>query len=140
MEMIETVADPMDKQAEYARLINDVLPSVIQSEEQNEAYIQRLAELLRREPSLTESEKRFAKLLTLLIEDFEENAYGLSKAGPQAAIRFLMDQHRMKQKDIAPIFGTASIVSEVLSGKRKLNYEQIRRLSTHFGVSPEIFF
>jgi antitoxin component HigA of HigAB toxin-antitoxin module len=31
-------------------------------------------------------------------------------------------------------------VSEVLSGKRKLNYEQIRRLSTHFGVSPEIFF
>jgi antitoxin component HigA of HigAB toxin-antitoxin module len=37
-------------------------------------------------------------------------------------------------------FETASIASEVLSGKRKLNTEHIRRLSRRFKVSPEIFF
>lgn len=51
-----------------------------------------------------------------------------------------MDQQGLKQKDLAEVFGTPSIVSEVLSGKRKLNYEQIRKLSERFQVSPELFF
>jgi len=38
------------------------------------------------------------------------------------------------------VFGTPSIVSEVLNGKRELNKEQIRRLSQRFHVSPEVFF
>jgi len=37
-------------------------------------------------------------------------------------------------------FGTPSVVSEVLSGKRKLNKEHIQKLSERFGVSPELFF
>jgi transcriptional regulator with XRE-family HTH domain len=40
----------------------------------------------------------------------------------------------------ARVFGTPSIVSEVLNGKRELNKEHIRRLSERFGVSPELFF
>ena len=51
-----------------------------------------------------------------------------------------MDQHNLKQKDLTDIFGTPSITSEVLSGKRELNKEHIRRLSQRFGVSPELFF
>jgi HTH-type transcriptional regulator/antitoxin HigA len=38
------------------------------------------------------------------------------------------------------IFGTPSIVSEVLRGKRNLTTEHIRRLSRRFHVSPEVFF
>jgi antitoxin component HigA of HigAB toxin-antitoxin module len=37
------------------------------------------------------------------------------------AVRFLMDQHGLKQKDLVDVFGTPSIVSEVLSGKHELN-------------------
>jgi HTH-type transcriptional regulator/antitoxin HigA len=51
-----------------------------------------------------------------------------------------MDQHNLKQKDLTDIFGTPSITSEVLSGKRELNKEHIRRLSKRFKVSPELFF
>ena len=51
-----------------------------------------------------------------------------------------MDQHGLKQKDLSDVFGTRSITSEILNGKRELNKEQIRRLSERFHVSPEIFF
>jgi len=75
-----------------------------------------------------------------LIEDFEEKRYELPRTGPLDVLQFLMDQHRLKQKDLMDVFGTPSIVSEVLSGKRKLNKDHIKRLSERFHVSPELFF
>jgi HTH-type transcriptional regulator/antitoxin HigA len=51
-----------------------------------------------------------------------------------------MDQHGLKQKDLVDVFGTPSIVSEVLSGKRDLNKDHIARMSERFHVSPELFF
>jgi len=51
-----------------------------------------------------------------------------------------MDQHGLLQKDLTDIFATPSIVSEVLSGKRELNKDHIRRLAERFRVSPELFF
>ena len=55
-------------------------------------------------------------------------------------LHFLMDQHGLKQKDLADVFGTPSIVSEVLTGKRQLNKHHIQRLSRRYHVSPELFF
>ena len=78
--------------------------------------------------------------MTLLIENYEEKQYQLPMASPLQAIAFLMEQHGLKQKDLADVFGTPSIVSEVMNGKRELNKEQIRRLSERFHVSPEVFF
>jgi len=51
-----------------------------------------------------------------------------------------MDQHGLLQKDLADVFGTPSIVSEVLSGKREINQDHIKRLSRRLHVSPELFF
>lgn len=138
--MMNFVAVPVEFQPEYARLLSNTLPSVIHSEAQNEEYLEQVAVLLKREETLTNAEKEFVRLLTLLIEDFEEKNYALPKAGPLEVIAFLMDQHGLKQKDLTTVFGTRSITSEVLSGKRELNKEQIRRLSERFHVSPELFF
>jgi HTH-type transcriptional regulator/antitoxin HigA len=113
---------------------------VIRSEEQNEAYIAALYGLESRHSKLTAAEAETADLLTLLIEDFEEKSYRLPKASPLEVIAFLMDQHDLKQKDLADVFGTPSIVSEMMNGKRDLNKEHIRRLSERFHVSPELFF
>jgi HTH-type transcriptional regulator/antitoxin HigA len=79
-------------------------------------------------------------LFTLLIEGYEEKHYQLPKSSPLAMLRFLMEQHGLKQKDLVDIFGTPSIVSEVLNGKRELSKEHIRRLSARFHLSPELFF
>ena len=91
-------------------------------------------------PKVIRTEKELAELLTLLIEDFEEKRYRLPRGKPLDVLRFLMEQHHLQQKDLADVFGTPSIVSEVLNGKRELNKEQIRRLSARFHVSPELFF
>jgi len=83
---------------------------------------------------------RRSELLTLLIEDFEEKRYRLPRAQPLGALRCLMQQHGLKQKDLADVFGAPSLVSEVLSGKRELNKDHIKRLSARFHVLPEVFF
>lgn len=127
-------------QPEYARLLAESLPTVVDSEGLNELYLEQVSELLRREDSLSPAERQLLKLLTLLVEDFEEKHYAVPRSGPLATVRFLMDQHSLKQKDLTDIFGTPSITSEVLSGKRELNKEHIRRLSKRFKVSPELFF
>jgi HTH-type transcriptional regulator/antitoxin HigA len=51
-----------------------------------------------------------------------------------------MRANGLRQKDLVDVFGTESIASEVLNGKRELNKEQIRRLSERFRVSPAVFF
>jgi HTH-type transcriptional regulator / antitoxin HigA len=126
--------------SEYRALFTKIRPKVIRSEIENEMYTEILCSLDRRSKKLTRAEKDLADLLTLLIEDFEEKQYQLPRAKPLGVLRFLMDQHSLKQKDLVDIFGTPSIVSEVLSGKRELNKEHIRRLSERFHVSPELFF
>jgi HTH-type transcriptional regulator/antitoxin HigA len=125
---------------EYEALLRKVPPKVIRTEKENEAYTEILYQLDRRSSKLTAAEKELAELLTLLIEDFEEKRYQLPKGKPLGVLRFLMGQHNLLQKDLADVFGTPSIVSEVLNGKRELNKEQIARLSARFHVSPELFF
>jgi HTH-type transcriptional regulator/antitoxin HigA len=126
--------------SEYGRLLRKFAPKVIHSEKDNEAYTQALYELDQRSGKLTRAEKELAELLTLLIEDFESKQYELPRAKPLEVLRFLMEQHELKQKDLVDVFGARSIVSEVLSGKRKLNKQHIERLSRRFHVSPDVFF
>ena len=126
--------------SEYASLLSSTLTAVIRSEAENERYIELLEELDRKGGRMSAAERRMAELLTLLIEDFEEKHYALEAAGPVNVLNELMLANGLRQKDLVDVFGTPSIVSEVLSGKRKLNAEHIRRLSRRFKVSPEVFF
>ncbi len=131
---------PPETQPEYARLLKKTLPSVIHTEEQNEFYLRQVEGLLQREHSLSLAERELVDLLTVLIENFEDQHYSLPKASPLAVLEFLMEQHGLKQKDLVDVFGTPSVVSEVLSGKRELNKDHIKRLSKRFHVSPDLFF
>jgi HTH-type transcriptional regulator/antitoxin HigA len=125
---------------EYATLLATTLPAVIRSEKENEHYTAVLEQLDRKGPKLSAAEQRLAELLTLLIEDFEDRHYALKPASPVAALEELMASNELHQKDLLDVFGTPSIVSEVLSGKRKFTTEHIRKLSRRFHVSPEVFF
>jgi HTH-type transcriptional regulator/antitoxin HigA len=48
-----------------------------------------------------------------------------------------MEQHDLTPADMAPILGTRSRVSEVLSGKRPLSIAMIKRLRSTFRVSAD---
>jgi HTH-type transcriptional regulator/antitoxin HigA len=126
--------------SEYASLLSSTLPAVIRSETENERHIAVLEELDRKGNHMTAAERRMAELLTLLIEDFEEKHYALKAAGPLEVLNELMLANNLKQKDLVDVFGTPSIASEVLGGKRRLNTDHIRKLSHRFKISPEVFF
>jgi HTH-type transcriptional regulator/antitoxin HigA len=135
---MSAVAEIVDEK-EYAGLLARTLPHVIHTEEENERCIAALAALDNRGDLSTE-EKRIAELLTLLIEDFEDRNYALPSASPVAIVRHLMESNGLRQVDMVDIFGSASIASEVLNGKRDIAKRHIERLSRRFNVSPELFF
>jgi len=123
----------------YSKLLGKALPTVIHTVQQNEHYIELLEEIDGHEHASAE-EIELAELPTLLIEEFEEKHYALKPATPVAILKSLMEDHGLKQKDLLDVFGTESVVSEVLRGKRDFSKEHIRRLSKRFHVSPELFF
>lgn len=128
------------KAPEYAELLAQTLPGVIHSEEENEHFIKILEELEHRSNVWTPAESKLAELLTLLIEQYEEENYQLKAATPVEVLIELMDANNLKQKDLVGVFGAESTVSAVINGKRDMTREHIKRLSIRFGVSPEVFF
>ncbi len=73
-----------------------------------------------------------------LIEDFESEHHPLPDVTGVQALKFLVEQHGIKQCDLHEI-GSQGVVSEILAGKRELNIRQVRALSERFGVSPATF-
>jgi HTH-type transcriptional regulator/antitoxin HigA len=125
---------------EYAHLLEHALPHVIHAEAENERSTQVLESLLRKKKRSRE-EQRLIELLTLLIEEFEERQYPMPRqAGPVDLVRHLMDANGLRQTDLLDVFGTASVICEVLKGKRELSKTHIVKLSERFHVSPALFF
>jgi HTH-type transcriptional regulator / antitoxin HigA len=124
---------------DYGALLSETKPEVVSGEQQNQAYIERLEKLTSQE-TVSPAEEKLIALLTVLVEEYENKHYPVPEAGPLDIIRHLMDAHNLRQKDLVDVFGTESIVSDVLNGKRDLAKDHIRRLSTRFHVSPSVFF
>jgi len=128
------------KTPEYAKLLAQILPGVIHSEDENDHFIAILEKLEHRSSKWSKAEARLAELLTLLIENFEDKNYQLKASTPIEVLLELMESNDLKQKDLVDIFGAESTVSAVLNGKRDMTREHIKRLSKRFQVSPEVFF
>lgn len=129
----------MSPVAEYKQLIAEVPPKVIHTEEENRFYLEKIEELNARWTDLTQAERDLYDTLCVLVEDFEKKSYKIRAAAPLEVIKELMSANGLKQKDLVGIFETASVVSEVLKGKRALTTDHIRRLGKRFNVSPAAF-
>lgn len=125
--------------ANPAKMIERGAPHLIRSEEQLAAYTKALYRLTS-ESRPTPAQVEAIELLTLLIERYEEEHYSVPQSSPAGVLRFLLDMHGLRQRDLAEELGGESVVSEVLSGKRKLNAAHIEQLSRRFHVSPAVFF
>jgi HTH-type transcriptional regulator/antitoxin HigA len=114
-------------------------PTPITSERQHARYLSVLDKLAGKDNPTTEEEK-YAEVLMTLIAAYEEEHHSIPNASPVEVLRALMDANDLRQKDLVPIFGSESIVSEVLHKKRDLNKTHIEKLSKRFNVSPAAFF
>lgn len=114
-------------------------PAPIASERQHEHYVSVLDKLASKD-NPTREEEKYAEVLMTLIEAYEEEHYSIPDASPIEILRTLMNANDLRQKDLVPIFGSESIVSEVLHKKRGLNKTHIEKLSKRFNISPAVFF
>jgi len=78
-------------------------------------------------------------VVTMFVRDYEERHVEIPDAGPAEVLRFMIEQHELRQIDLAELFGSQSNVSEILNGKREINARQARALGKRFGVSPAAF-
>ena len=86
--------------ANPAKMIERGAPHVIESEEQLAAYTKALYRLTA-EPRPTRAQVKAIELLTLLIERYEEEQYTVPKASPADVLRFLLERHGLRQRDLA---------------------------------------
>ncbi len=114
-------------------------PTPIISERQHEQYLSVLDKLASK-ANPTSAEEKYAEVLMTLIEAYEEAHHSIPDASPLEVLRTLMDANDLRQKDLVPVFGSESMVSEVLHKKRGLNKNHIEKLSKRFNVSPAVFF
>jgi HTH-type transcriptional regulator/antitoxin HigA len=124
---------------DYAALLAETKPEVIHGEDQNRRLIQTLERLTSKQ-RVTAAESKLIELLVVLVESYESKHDRLPDAAPVDIIRHLMEAQNLRQKDLVDVFGTESIVSDVLNGRRELTKDHIRRLSLRFHVSPAVFF
>jgi HTH-type transcriptional regulator/antitoxin HigA len=88
---------------------------------------------------LRPEEKMLEALLSRLIGDYDERVE-LPALPPHNTIAFLTEQRGLRQADLLPVFGSRSVASDVLNGKREPSKSHIRKLAAFFRLSPEVFF
>lgn len=78
------------------------------------------------------------ELLSLLIDNYEKEKYPIDMPDPIEAIKFRMEQLGYTQKDLIEVIGLKSRVSEILSKKRKLTLDMIRKLHVALGIPTDV--
>lgn len=77
-------------------------------------------------------------VLATLIDAYEAQHEPIDRPDPIEAIRFRMEQQGLTRKDLEPLIGTRTRVSEVLNRKRTLSIGMIRRLHAELGIAAEV--
>jgi HTH-type transcriptional regulator/antitoxin HigA len=81
----------------------------------------------------------FLDLIGQLVEDYEKDRTKIPEAAPHEVLRFLMDQHGLKQTHLSKELGGQPVVSAILNGKREINIRQAKALATRFNVAASLF-
>ena len=76
--------------------------------------------------------------LATLIDAYERKRFPIEQPDPIDYLKFAMDQRGLTVLDLVPFIGQPNRVYEVLSGKRGLSIQMIRRLHRGLGIPLEV--
>lgn len=79
-----------------------------------------------------------AEILSMLIENYENQFYPIESSDPIEAIKIRMEEMNIKQKDLVGIIGGKSRVSEILNKKKRLTVDMIRELEKTLHISASV--
>jgi len=109
--------------------------SPIKSKRDYERALSRIERLMDAKPGTMSGDE--LDVLTTLVEAYEAKHHAICPPDPIEAIKFRMDQLGMTRKDLEAVLGGRGRVSEILSRKRGLSLEMIRRLHRTLGIPLE---
>jgi Predicted transcription regulator containing HTH domain len=118
--------------------LKEMKAKVIKTKEEHDAAVERIAKLMARDPKPGTPAGDELELLAHLVAHYEEKHHSIGLPDPLTAIRFRMEQQGLRPKDLAPYFGGANRVSEVLSGKRELTVAMIHKLHHELGIPAHV--
>ncbi|MDR3689998.1 MAG: hypothetical protein P4L46_11505 [Fimbriimonas sp.] len=76
-----------------------------------------------------------ADTLWLILNEYQRKHHGPPPdASPIEVVRWLMAERELKPKDLIPIFGDATRVSDFLHGRRELSKKHMRGLFESYGI------
>ncbi len=79
-----------------------------------------------------------AEILSMLIDNFENEHYPIDAPDPIEAIKVRMEEMNLKQKDLVGVIGGKSRVSEILNKKKRLTVDMIRELERILHISASV--
>ncbi len=72
------------------------------------------------------------------VKAYEDEKVQIPEAKPSEVLRFLMEQHGLKQEDLGDC-APQSRISDILSGKRSISKEIAKQLAHRFHVRADVF-
>jgi len=77
------------------------------------------------------------ELLAMLVHNYERSLEPLPPFDAIEAIKFRLSQQGLSRKALLPVFKTTARISEVLTGRRGLTLDMIRKLHATFAIPLE---
>jgi HTH-type transcriptional regulator/antitoxin HigA len=72
------------------------------------------------------------------VKAYEDENFQIPEAEPSEVLRFLMEQHGLKQEDLGDC-APQSRISDILNNKRSISKEIAKRLAHRFSVRADLF-
>jgi HTH-type transcriptional regulator/antitoxin HigA len=79
-----------------------------------------------------------AEILSMLIDNYENEHYPIEAPDPIEAIKIRMEELNLRQKDLVGVIGGKSRVSEILNRKKRLTVDMIRELERILQISASV--
>jgi HTH-type transcriptional regulator / antitoxin HigA len=108
----------------------------IRTEADHEAALKEVECLFDASPNTPQGDR--LEVLTTLIEAYEEKRYNIPLPDPVEAVVYTMESRGLSRRDLEPYIGSRARVSEVLSRKRPLSVDMIRKLHSGLGIPAEV--
>lgn len=115
---LDMTARPIKTEADYDRALAEIAP------------------LFNAEPDSPEEDRLV--VLGMLIEDYEAKHYPIAPPDPIAALEHYLDSQGLEKSALGPYLGDPAAVAAVLSRRRLLTLDMIRRLHDGLGISADV--
>jgi len=107
----------------------------IKTEDDYRAALAEIETVFQAKPETPEGDR--LDILTLLVEAYEERHHPIPPPDPLDALEYHLESRGLTRRDLEPHIGSRARVAEVMSHRRALTIDMIRRLHQGLGIPVE---